>query len=102
MCCIFDDAEISIMNVYPYIKSVVVAVSLTGWGLHAQILTDFVGDWTGVENLHSPTTFYENKSIKKIKPLKLIVKEDLYYLHTQGKTFEYKKITKLQILKERF
>ena len=63
MCCIFDDAEVSIMKIYPYIKSVVIAVSLTGWGLHAQILTDFVGDWTGVENLHSPTTFYENKNI---------------------------------------
>jgi len=46
--------------------------------------------------------FYENKSIKKIKPLKLIVKDDLYSLHTSDKNFEYKKITKLQILKERF
>ena len=46
--------------------------------------------------------FYENKSIKKIKPLKLIVKDDLYFLHTQDKVFEYKKITKLKILKERF
>ena len=63
MCCIFADAVVCIMKIYPYIKSVLVAVSLTGWGLHAQILTDFVGDWTGVENLHSPTTFYENKSI---------------------------------------
>ena len=53
----------SIMKIYPYIKSVLIAVSLTGWGLQAQILTDFVGDWIGVENLHSPTTFYENKSI---------------------------------------
>jgi len=46
--------------------------------------------------------FYENKSIKKIKPFKLIVKDDLYSLHTQDKIFEYKKITKLQILRERF
>jgi len=46
--------------------------------------------------------FYENKSIKKIKPLKLTVKDDLYFLHTQDNIFEYKKITKLQILKERF
>ena len=53
----------SIMKIYPYIKSVLIAVSLTGWVLHAQILTDFVGDWIGVENLHSSTTFYENKSI---------------------------------------
>ena len=53
----------SIMKKYLYIKSVLIAVSLTGWGLHAQILTDFIGNWTGVENLHSPTTFYENKSI---------------------------------------
>lgn len=51
------------MKVYPYIKSAVIAVSLTTWGLNAQTLTDFIGDWTGVENLHSPTTSYENKSI---------------------------------------
>ncbi|HIC37803.1 MAG TPA: hypothetical protein EYO80_08995, partial [Candidatus Marinimicrobia bacterium] len=51
------------MKVYPYIKSAVIAVSLTTWGLNAQTLTDFIGDWTGVENLHSTTTSYENKSI---------------------------------------
>ena len=52
-----------IMKINPYIKSVLIAVSLTGWGLHAQILTDFAGDWTGIENLQSPTTTYDNKSI---------------------------------------
>ena len=51
------------MKIYPYIKSVVIAVSLTAWGLNAQTLNDFIGDWTGVENLQSPTTSYENKSI---------------------------------------
>jgi len=55
-----------------------------------------------IEDKNYISFFYENKSIKKIKPLKLIVKEDLYFLHTQDKVFEYKKITKLQILKERF
>ena len=63
MCCIFIDVKVRIMKIYPYIKSVLVAVSLTGWGLYAQILTDFAGDWTGIENLQSPTTTYENKSI---------------------------------------
>lgn len=53
----------SIMKKYLYIKYVLIAVSLTGWGLHAQNLTDFVGEWIGVENLDSPTIFYENKSI---------------------------------------
>ena len=51
------------MKIYPYIKSAVIAVSLTAWGLNAQTLIDFIGDWTGVENLQSPTTSYESKSI---------------------------------------
>ena len=55
-----------------------------------------------IEDKNYVSFFYENKSIKKIKPLKLIVKDDLYFLYTQDKTFEYKKITKHQILKERF
>ena len=63
MCCIFADVKVYIMKIYPYIKSVLVAVSLTGWGLYAQILTDFVGDWTGIENLQSPTKSYQNKNI---------------------------------------
>ena len=63
MCCIFGDALVFIMKIYPYIKSVVIAVSLTAWGLNAQTLSDFIGDWTGVEYLQSPTTSYENKSI---------------------------------------
>mgnify|MGYP000031157634 CR=1 FL=1 len=63
MCCIFGDALVFIMKIYPYIKSAVIAVSLTAWGLNAQTLIDFIGDWTGVEYLQSPTTSYENKSI---------------------------------------
>ena len=63
MCCIFGDARVAIMKIYPYIKSVVIAVYLTVWGLNAQTLIDFIGDWTGIENLQSPTTSYENKSI---------------------------------------
>ncbi len=55
-----------------------------------------------IEDKNYVSFFYENKSIKKIKPLKLIVKDELYSLHTQDKIFEYKKITKLLILKERF
>ena len=63
MCCIFGGSEVLIMKVYPYIKSAVITVSLTAWGLNAQTLIDFIGDWTGVENLQSPTTTYEGKSI---------------------------------------
>jgi len=46
------------MKVYPYIKSAVITVSLTAWGLNAQTLIDFIGDWTGVENLQNPTIPY--------------------------------------------
>ena len=63
MCCIFGDGKVFTMKIYPYIKSVVIAVSFTAWGLNAQTLIDFIGDWTGVENLQSPTTSYESKSI---------------------------------------
>ena len=63
MCCIFGDTIVFTMKVYPYIKSAVITVSLTAWGLNAQTLIDFIGDWTGVENLQSPTTTFENKSI---------------------------------------
>ena len=63
MCCIFGDALVFIMKIYPYIKSIVIAVSLTAWGINAQTLIDFIGDWTGVEYLQSPTSSYENKSI---------------------------------------
>jgi hypothetical protein len=63
MCCIFGDGKVFTMKIYPYIKSAVIAVSLTVWGLNAQTLIDFIGDWTGVENLQSPTTSYESKSI---------------------------------------
>jgi len=51
------------MKVYPYIKSAVITVFLTAWGVNAQTLINFIGHWTGVENLQSPITTYENKSI---------------------------------------
>ena len=51
------------MKINPHKKFLIVAIFFAGWGLHAQILTDFVGDWIGIENLQSPTAFYENKSI---------------------------------------
>ena len=53
------------MKIYPYIKSVVITVSLITWGVNAQSLVDFIGNWTGVENLESPLTTYENKSISQ-------------------------------------
>ena len=63
MFCIFGDGKVFTMKIYPYIKFAVIAVSLTAWGLNAQTLIDFIGDWTGMENLQSPTTSYESKSI---------------------------------------
>jgi len=63
MCCIFGGSEVLTMKVYPYIKSAVITVSLTACGLNAQTLINFIGDWTGVENLQSHTASYESKSI---------------------------------------
>jgi len=45
------------------IKSIIIAVFITAGASHAQILGDFIGEWNGVENLHSSTTSYLNKSI---------------------------------------
>jgi hypothetical protein len=45
---------------------------------------------------------YTNKNVKKIKPIKLTLKNDLYFIHDSSQVFEYEKITKLKILKERF
>ena len=45
---------------------------------------------------------YETKKINKIEPLKLLLNDDTYLLTTPNKIFEFSKITKLQILKERF
>ena len=45
---------------------------------------------------------YENKKIQKVKPLKLLLTDDLYTLHLENRTFNYSKISKMQILKERF
>ena len=45
---------------------------------------------------------YQNKKYNEVKPLKLIVKEDIYYLRTQNELFEFDKINKLQINKKKF
>jgi len=45
---------------------------------------------------------YENQKFAKIKPLELIEKEGDYTLKTHNKNYYFKKIKKLQILKERF
>lgn len=55
-----------------------------------------------IEDKNYVSFFYENKSINKLKPLKITVKDDLYSLHTQDKIYEYKKISRLQVLKVRF
>ncbi len=45
---------------------------------------------------------YENQKFSKIKPLKLIEKEGVYTLKTHSKIYDFNKIKKLQISKERF
>ena len=45
---------------------------------------------------------YKHENINKIKPIKLILKDENYFLYTLEKVFEFKNISKLQILKERF
>ncbi len=55
-----------------------------------------------IEDKNYITFSYEAKKIQKIKPLKLTQKNDTYFLETPNKTFDFSKITKLQILKERF
>jgi hypothetical protein len=45
---------------------------------------------------------YEKKDYKKVKAIKLINKEDKYFLQSTQSTFEFDKIKKLQILKDRF
>ena len=45
---------------------------------------------------------YQNIKYNEIKPLKLIIKEDIYYLHTQNEIYEFEKIKKLQISKKKF
>ena len=45
---------------------------------------------------------YKNQNFKKIKPLKLSLNEEQYYLHSCDKVFEFNQIRKIQISKERF
>ena len=49
-----------------YIKSVLIAVSFLATVLHSQDLEDFVGNWSGVETLESPTINYSDKSMNLI------------------------------------
>ena len=52
------------MNSLSKLKLLIIVVSITAGGsLYAQILGDFIGNWNGVENLHSPIASYLNKSI---------------------------------------
>jgi len=55
-----------------------------------------------IEDKNYVKFFYKSQNIKKVKPLGLIKRGELYFLHTPKKIFEFKNITKLQILKERF
>ncbi len=45
---------------------------------------------------------YENKNYKKLKALNLVEEKDKYSLITQNQTFEFDKIKKIQILKEKY
>ncbi|MGB5868059.1 MAG: hypothetical protein WBG69_09340 [Arcobacteraceae bacterium] len=55
-----------------------------------------------IEDKNYITFSYEAKKIQKIKPYKLTQKNDTYFLETPSKIFDFSKITKLHILKERF
>ncbi|OUR72349.1 hypothetical protein A9Q76_04090 [Arcobacter sp. 31_11_sub10_T18] len=45
---------------------------------------------------------YENQKLSKIKPLKLIEEEGVYTLKTHNNTYDFDKIKRLQISKEKF
>jgi len=45
---------------------------------------------------------YDKENIRKVTPFELLAKEEIYYLKIPNRVLEFKKITKLQILKERF
>jgi len=45
---------------------------------------------------------YENQKEVKLKPLELVEKDGNYTLKTHNKSYDFRKIKKLQILKERF
>ena len=49
------------MNQISHIKSALIALAIFASGIQAQMLEDFIGNWTGVEMLQSPTINYENK-----------------------------------------
>lgn len=55
-----------------------------------------------IENKNYISFSYEMKKLDKIKPLSLIQKDELYFLNAVNKTFEFTKITKLQICKDQF
>ena len=45
---------------------------------------------------------YENKKYDKTKPLKLKYANDKYTLNTDQEKFEFNKLSKIKVLKERF
>jgi len=55
-----------------------------------------------IEDKNYVSFSYNKENITKVKPIKLILKDGDYFLHTVEKVFEFKNISKLQILKERF
>ena len=45
---------------------------------------------------------YENKKYESIKPLKLVNEDNKYILISHEKSFEFTKVSKFQVLKNRF
>lgn len=55
-----------------------------------------------IEDKNYINFIYKNRHLKKIIPLKLLQKEDKYYLQTSHELFEMHSIKKIQILKKKF
>jgi len=55
-----------------------------------------------VEDKNYISFSYKEKMYKKEKPLKLLKKEDKYFLYSKETSFEFSLIKKLQILKQKF
>jgi len=55
-----------------------------------------------IEDKNFVSFTYDSQKQSRIKPLELTEKESTYILKTHNKTYDFKKIKKLQLSKERF
>lgn len=55
-----------------------------------------------IEDRNYVSFSYNNEKYENIQPLKLIEEKEQYLLKTEHKSFEFKKISRLKILKNRF